>query len=289
MPLRFCLPPRYRLSLACAVVSGAMAFAYTASPSVAMELAPHRAIYDLELGEASDALSISALSGRMAYEVAGSVCEGYAVNFRFMTDMRDENGGSQVTDLRSSSHESGSSDAFQFLSETFVDRKLVEETRGSAKRLDTGDKSVELKLPEARTFPISKKALFPTEHIKALIEEAKAGEHFFTADIFDGSETGDKVFSTTAVIGAAKTETAADSGPEKAARTALAGKTYWPVTVAYFEPGIGATGEQEPSYQLSFLLYENGISRKMTLDYGDFTIKAQLNNLELRTGEPCTN
>ncbi|MBD8890098.1 cell envelope integrity EipB family protein [Roseibium litorale] len=289
MTLRFCLQPRFRQSLACAVVFGAAAFASSGSFAATVELVPHRAIYDLELGEASDTLSISALSGRMAYEVSGSVCEGYAVNFRFMTDMRDEDGGSQVTDLRSSSHETGSADAFQFLSETFVDRKLIEETRGSAKRMDDGGKSVELKVPAARTFLISNKALFPAEHIKALIEAAKAGEHFFTAGIFDGSETGDKVFSTTAVIGAAGTETATDAGPEKAAREALAGKTYWPVTVAYFEPGIGATGEQEPSYQLSFLLYENGISRKMTLDYGDFTIKAQLNNLEVRTAEPCTN
>ncbi|SHM04642.1 cell envelope integrity EipB family protein [Roseibium suaedae] len=289
MTLSICPPARIRLSAAAAVLAGMTAFAVTGSLASAAELAPHRAIYDLELGEASDALSISALTGRMAYEVSGSVCDGYSVNFRFMTDMRDEDGGSQVTDLRSSSHESGSADAFQFLSETFVDRKLIEETRGSANREKNGEKSVELKVPAAKTFPISSKALFPTEHIKALIEAAKAGQHFFTADIFDGSETGDKVFTTTAVIGASEQETAVETGPEKAARAALAGKTYWPVTVAYFEPGIGATGEQEPSYQLSFLLYENGISRKMTLDYGDFTIKAQLNNLEVRTGEPCTN
>lgn len=287
--IRFPRPDRCFLSLALAIVAGTGVSAGWGPMAGAAELAPHRAIYDLQLGEASDALSISSLSGRMAYEVSGSACEGYSVNFRFMTDMRDEDGGSQVTDLRSSSHESGSADAFQFLSETFVDRKLIEETRGSASRAENGEKAVELKVPAARTFPIPKKALFPSEHVKALIEAAKDGQHFFTADIFDGSETGDKVFATTAVIGAAQTEAATEAGPEKAARQALAGKTYWPVTVAYFEPGSGATGEQQPSYQLSFLLYENGISRKMTLDYGDFTIKAQLSNLEMLGSDPCTN
>ena len=48
-------------------------------------LAPHRAVYDLALDKASDRSGITALTGRMVCEFNGSACEGYTVNFRFVT------------------------------------------------------------------------------------------------------------------------------------------------------------------------------------------------------------
>ncbi len=51
---------------------------------------------------------------------------------------------------------------------------------------------------------------------------------------------------------------------------ALAKLTRWPVTISYFDHESARkqeSGEQTPVYSIGFELYENGISRKLTLDY----------------------
>ncbi|MEP0235168.1 cell envelope integrity EipB family protein [Roseibium sp.] len=261
-------------------------FAATAAPGLG--LAPHRAIYDMELGEAEERSGIASLSGLMVYDFSGSACDGYSISFRFVTRFQSVEGGSQVTDLRTSSHESGDGDSYQFLSKTYVDQKLVEATRGTAKDLD-GAKSVDLKEPEERAFEIDQSTLFPTVHLRTIIEAAKDGESFLVSEVYDGSETGDKIYQTTTVIGEPRLERIPVKGSSDASAVEVPQVTHWPVTIAYFDPSVTDGGEQLPVYQLSFLLYENGISRRMSLDYGDFVIKGSLRDLELYEEASCTN
>jgi len=42
------------------------------------------------------------------------------------------------------------------------------------------------------------KVAFPTEHVRRVIEAAEAGKTLLELSVFDGSESGDKVFSTLA-------------------------------------------------------------------------------------------
>ncbi|WP_150522797.1 cell envelope integrity EipB family protein [Roseibium sediminis] len=250
-------------------------------------LAPHRAVYDMELDQAEGQSGIASLSGRMVYDFSGNSCDGYSVSFRFVTEFQDESGGSQVTDLQTTSFEAPDAKAYEFLSKTFVNQKLTESTRGKAKQSDDV-KLVDLAEPEKRSVLITDTALFPTEHLKRVISSALDGTRFVAADVYDGSETGDKVFSTTAVIGAvrddAETITGAAGQVEK-----LDGVKRWPVTIAYFDPSQEEGGEQTPVYQLTFVLYENGVSRELILDYGDFAMKGKLTDLKFYDSESCPN
>lgn len=251
-------------------------------------LVPHRAIYDMELDRAADGTGISALSGRMVYEFSGSACEGYSVSFRFVTEFQDVSGASQVTDLRSSSFENPKDASFQFLSKTYVDQKLVEKTRGTA-RQDDGAKTVELQEPGERALTISGATLYPTEHLNKIIEAARAGKSFLAADVYDGSETGDKVYATTAVIGSSRTEDVPLSDEPSAAVSRIKQAQAWPVTIAYFDPAQDRDGEEMPVYQMTFLLYDNGISRQLKMDYGQFSLRGKLRQLELQEETGCTN
>ena len=51
----------------------------------------------------------------------------------------------------------------------------------------------------------------------------------------------------------------------------------WPVSIGYFE---AKGGDLTPSYQIDFRLYENGVSRELLIDYGDFSIHGTLTSLE---------
>ncbi len=42
-----------------------------------------------------------------------------------------------------------------------------------------------------------------------------------------------------------------------------------------------ANGDQTPAYTISFDLYENGVSRALKLDYGDFALRGELKSLDV--------
>jgi len=45
--------------------------------------------------------------------------------------------------------------------------------------------------------------------------------------------------------------------------------------------------EEKPDYELGMLLLENGVSRDMLIDYGDYTIKAKLDSIEALPKPNC--
>lgn len=271
--------------IAAASFSAQSAVAAGTGAASGIKLAPHRAVYNMKLGDKEDGSGIAGLSGRMVYEFSGNACDGYSVSFRFVTRFQNTDGGSQVTDLQTTSFEEPEAESYQFLSKTYVNQQLVEETRGTAKA-GTKAKTIELKEPSEKSLEIGRDVLFPTEHLRSILKAAQDKVPFIAADIYDGAETGEKVYATTTVIGAEKHAAAvkADKDPD----APLAGMSYWPVTVAYFDPSDeDATGELTPVYQLSFRLFQNGVSRHLTLDYGDFSIKGQMEKLEMFEDSGC--
>ena len=259
--------------------------ASAASPA-AYALQSHRAVYDMKLGNAEERSGIAGLSGLMVYDFTGSPCEGYSVNFRFVTEFQDALGDVQVTDLQSTTFEAVEADSYQFLSKTYIDQKLVEETRGTA-NADQDAKTVKLVKPAEQEVSLDGDVLFPTEHMLKVLEAAKNGVGFVAADIYDGTETGDKVYGTAAVIGKKAMVEESHSADAGKAGWDFKNIGYWPVNVSYFESGTGGSGEVTPVYQFSYRLYENGISRKLLLDYGDFSIKGELVDLEIYEQTAC--
>ncbi|MBH0239800.1 cell envelope integrity EipB family protein [Methylobrevis albus] len=242
-----------------------------AGAASATELLPHRAIYDLALADATERSNIAGLSGRMVLEFTGAACEGYTTNFRFVLEFTDNDEQEVVTDLRTSTYEAPGGESFQFLSQTYTNQVLSQEVKGSATRGGDGV-VVKLEQPEGKTVDLGAGTMFPTGNLVDIIATAEKGGRVLEADIFDGSDTGQEAYRTTAMISAPEMD--APSGPA----AAFAGLKRWPVNVAYFD--IGATGDQVPEYSIAFDLYENGVSDDLTLDYGDFQIGGRLATLE---------
>jgi hypothetical protein len=67
--------------------------------------------------------------------------------------------------------------------------------------------------------------------------------------------------------------------------------TRWPVTVSYFDRDAKAnSGEQTPVYAMSFELFEDGVSRALTLDYNDFVISGTMGKFDVKDQKdlkPC--
>jgi len=63
------------------------------------------------------------------------------------------------------------------------------------------------------------------------------------------------------------------------------------VTISYFDQSAkkadNEPSEQTPVYAISFEMYENGISRALRLDYGDFVIDGKMSSLEVKKASAC--
>lgn len=262
-------------------------FAVASAAGEGIVLAPHRAVYEMSLAAARGGSGVTSVSGRMVYELTGSACEGYTQNMRFVTQMANEGGANMLTDLRSSSWEEGTGKRFRFNSSQFRDEKPTEITAGDAARAATADDiKVELTKPAKKEVQLSSRVYFPVQHSIALIGAAKAGKTIFRADLYDGSEKGEKVYDTVSFIGrrhpvGSNKKLAAVKNAER-----LDQQVAWPVSIGYFEPRSQRT-DAVPVYELSFLFFENGVSRDLYIDYGDFAVRGQLKEIAFLEPSKC--
>jgi hypothetical protein len=267
-------------TVAAAAVIAAIPIFATGAPVKAQPLAAHRAVYDIALDEATDRSGIVGMTGRIVYEFQGTKCDGYTTNFRFVSRIRSAS-GDRLTDQQTTTYEDGSGDLFRFVTKTYVDEKLDHELSGTATHEDDA-LVVELKKPDREELVLDT-ALFPTAHIEDLLERAEAGETVYEKRIFDGSEDGDRIMTTTVILGPEKTGINGDAenaGP-------LRDEPYRNISISYFDASNDASGEALPEYAIAFKLYRNGVTRDLAMDYGDFSLTGELTELEMLPQENC--
>jgi hypothetical protein len=224
---------------------------------------------------------------RAVYELTGSACEGYTQNMRFVTLMVNQSGTSVLTDLRSSSWEEATGKRFRFNSSQFRDEKATDVTAGDAARGNTADEvKVELTKPTKKDLSLSSRVYFPVQHSIALLAAAKGGKTMFRADLYDGSEKGEKVYDTVSVIGPPRAVGANRKLPEIKNGEQLDQMPAWPVSIAYFEPGSDKK-DAVPAYELAFLFFENGVSRKLFIDYGEFAMQGEIKDIVFHPANKC--
>ena len=274
---------------AAAVLAATAALAGFSAPASAqkgnVELASHRAIYELKLADARGRRQLSAVQGRIVYDFSGNACEGYALQFRQVTELDNGEGKVVVSDLRSATWEEGAAKNYRFNFQNYLSQRLVDSVDGSAER-KAQDVAISLVKPDRKQFDVDAAVVFPTEHIRRIVTAAREGQSVLELPVYDGSETGEKLYNTLTVIG--RQIPPGERKPDDAAagQNVFDNMARWPVTISYFDRGKQG-GEQTPVYSIRFELYENGVSRALVLDYGDFAISDTMSTLEMRDTKPC--
>jgi hypothetical protein len=254
---------------------------------VSVPLVPHRAIYDLSLGETRGNSQVAGVRGRILYDFDGNSCRGYSLDFRQVSELDTGEGKVSTSDLRSTTWEGADAKSFKFTSQNFVDESLVDSVDGHAEH-DPTKTAVALEKPGPKSLNLAAGVVFPTEHMVRVINAARAGQNILSFPVYDGSETGEKVFDTLTVIGHQIAPGERDHDDAAAKEPKLASVPRWPVTISYFERDKPEeSAEQTPAYAIGFELYDNGISRDLSLDYNDFVVKGKLTSLEIKDTKPC--
>lgn len=243
---------------------------------------PHRAVYRIGLAESENRSGITGADGRMVFEVAGNACDGYTMSQRLVVRLSAEEGADRLLDFRVSTFESGDGDLYRFISKSMMNDRVVESIQGTARR---GGRGLEVRLqnPDEKIVNIAGTPLFPSQHLQALIAAARSDQRFFSASIYEGAGTGENADTATAIIGTAQRDQK-DGALTK-------GRIRWPVSIAYFSKDYDdrqELGEETPVYQMKFLLYENGVTRELIMDYGDYALFGTLESITALERETCS-
>lgn len=261
------------------LLAAALSVAPTLSSAGAELTAAHRASYVLTLKSTKSGSGIADVKGRMLFEIVDA-CDGWTVNQKLELRILSNEAPELVTETSYTSWESKDGLKFRFDSRTTRNGDLAEQFRGSAELVDLkkGGEAT-YTVPEARKLKLPAGTLFPTAHTEAVIRRAAAGETFDYRTLFDGS-SADSPFGVSAVMRPVEGE-AASADP---ALAKLVTPKAWRAKLAFFPQ---ASKEANPDYEISVLLYENGVVRDMILDYSNFMLEATLDKAEALAKPKC--
>ena len=243
----------------------------SAANAGAAEIVPHHALYSMSLGSTHGDAGVTGAGGTMAYQW-GETCDGWTVEQRYRLKMAYAESSDVSIASNFVTWEAKDGLKYRFNQKETRNGKDNEEIRGQAK-LDGPEKggTVEFEKPQAKSIKLPPGVLFPSAQTIFLIDKAKAGENFISRQIFDGATVENAVL-VSAVIGAK-----VEPDEESAKKSPLLNRPGWRVRLAFFPADQKA---EKPDYELGMLLLDNGVSKDMVIDYGDYAIHATLDDIE---------
>lgn len=246
-------------------------------PALAIGLAPHRAIYDINLSSSHSGSQIVNISGQMFYEWQPA-CDGWISHHRFNLtyEYADAPPEQVVSDF--TSFEGLAPNVFSFSSQRRVNGMVVEELRGKTDASGPAIKA-QYKMPADLNFDLPTDALFPTGHSLRLLQDIRAGKHQSRAIVFDGSDTEGPVAISSFWSG--RIDTLPNAIPAELRESDLLRAPGHQVQLAFFPLN---SDEPTSDYEMSLIFHENGVISMMDVNYGSFSVRQTLRALERLPG-----
>jgi EipB-like len=242
----------------------ALALALLASaPAQAVELAAHRALYQLTLNSSRG--DVAAATGTIAYE-ALDACDGWAVRQRLQMTLTNRDG--QDVEMLSdyATWESKDGLSFRFRMKQTTETAVTSQTEGEAK-LDrqNGPGEAHYTAPRDMVQKLPGGTLFPMAHTVAILDAAQAGKKFAAIPLFDGMADSGAQDSTVAILGW--------NAPERSDFPALSDVPFTRVHIAFFDRESGAT---TPNLEVGMKYWANGVDDDLQMDFGDFVMTGKM-------------
>jgi hypothetical protein len=254
-----------------------------ATPAGAVDISPHRALYSLTLDSTKTASGVAGASGAMYYEW-GEACDGWTVDQRFRLRLVYAEEGTVEINSTLLTWESKDGLKYSFNEKRLRNGDVEDDIHGEA-HVDGKDKggTATFEKPDQTTMTLAPGVLFPTAHTLVLIQHAQAGDQFLARKVFDGAAV-ENAGEITAVIGP---QLKPDPHGAKPLDNPLLQRPSWRVSLAFFSADSDKTDADTPDYQLTMRLLDNGVSQDMSLDYGDYVLKAKLDDIEALPKPSC--
>ncbi|MER0238202.1 DUF1849 family protein [Fulvimarina sp. MAC8] len=256
----------------------------------AMELFPHRAVYDL-VSSGQPSSDFDSIDGRIVVEVKHDSCDAYELEYRFVARFV----GNQeliVVDQQIELDEAIDGKTLEFSNVSTVDGLRDQASIGKA---TTGGGKTEVRYdqPSDKTVEIGA-ASFPISHTRNLIEAAKKGEFVYEAQIFDGDPEAEKQTRSTSIISdmpdepevASKDSEDGKAAEDKTGSEVLAGLDRWRISEAYYDETDNT--DSEPDFSTSYTLYENGVSDALTMNFDGYSLTGSISEFTPLQAADCS-
>ena len=239
--------------------------------------ASHRAFYEIQIGRVDADSQIVDARGRMVAEWSRA-CDGWASSQRLVVSMAPGEGEPINSEVVMTSFEALDGTLFSFDSETRIDGETVEAVKGAAERSGPGKAGrATYNIPRGIVVELPADTVFPFEHTIAVIEAAEQGQVRAFSHYFDGSQPENAPMAANSLV-LGKARDAADGGENSFG--ALSAHKWWPVRLAMFASNGGKGLNEEPEFEMTQVLQDNGVVRRFEFDYGEFSLVAALVEIE---------
>lgn len=267
--LRFLLYPLLVLAL-----SAVPALAGPTDLAKKAGLAPHKALYAIQLAGSKSGSQIVNVKGQMLYEWQPS-CDAWISNHRFNLyyEYADTPAMRIMSDF--STYEPFDLKSLDFTSQRRRDGELFEELRGYGSLKEDGTGEAVYTLPKGLEFDLPHGAMFPMSHTLNVLQAIKENKPFYNAIVFDGSDDEGPV-EINAFIGKRVPPSEMLKSSKELDATLLASPAR-KVRLAFFPLN---DSNEYPDYEMDIVLHENGVISDMYVDYDDFSVTQKLVALE---------
>ncbi len=267
-----------------ALVAGVV-LACTPAAAADVNIILHKALYDFRLVSAEAGAGINGVKGKMYYE-QDATCDAWTTEHRFSTEYQYAERPAVSDASHYVAFESKNQQQFSFSSERQEDGEMTEQLRGFVEKAAAGAAKAIYTRPDDISYDLPKGYFLPTSHTMEVIRRARAGEHFFSAILFDGTDADGPVEVGT-FIGKKLTaeELKKISAGNKKIDVTLLMSDAWHIRMAVFP--LKDAEESAPSYEMEMILHDNGIVSHALVDYKTFAVEQNLTALEKLPSKKC--
>ena len=247
-------------------------------PAIALDVLPHRVTYQLSLLESDKNSGISNIKGKTVFTLQRE-CEGWKSGEDYVMQMVFEGGNELYMASLFESFEDEAGELFSFSIDEQSTYEAPLSFDGYATTIgDNSQGNAYFSIEPDAPLTLPAETYFPIEHTFQILQRAQEGETFFNAHIFFGAKPDEALKKTNVIIGKKQKAT-----PSKI-NSDLIDDAYYPVNVAYFDPST-VTGL--PTYEILFHMQDNGVVTYYQIDYGDFKISANINDIKKEAVPSC--
>jgi hypothetical protein len=260
-------------------------------PSAAAQpiLASHKALYKVSLTSTRPGTDYQDVTGNMFLEFTDS-CDAWTTNQKSLLRIVTDDGNEESSRSVFSAWENKSGNSYQF-SSSQTDNGQTSEYVGSGSRNRTGDGGLATYTkPERKSYKLPPHFLFQTAQQVKLIEYAQKGGHFLSGDMFDGSEGGGSARFNAVIL-----KPPLDKAQGVVPASPLLDSPGHRVRVAFYAPDgaddddgqSAGSGKDQPEYEMTMTVHDNGVVSDYDYDYEDFSVHGQLVSIQALPQPHC--
>ncbi len=272
------------LVLLALAIAGSLIFPAPAG-AADINIALHKALYNFKMVSAEPGAGINGVRGKMYFE-QDATCDAWTTEHRLTTEYQYAE-APPVTDTdRYTAFETRDGQQFSFNADRQEGGAMAEQLRGSVEKAADGTAKALYSRPDNTKYDLPAGYLLPTAHTMEVIRHARAGDHFFSAVMFDGTDADGPVEIGTFI---GKKVTAEElkkiSEGNKKIDVSLLTPEAWHVRMAVFP--LKDAEESAPAYEMEMILHDNGVISDALVDYKTFVIEQNLTALEKLPVKKC--